>query len=208
MGAGVVVLVALCWTEGAMADPETHDGFQFRGTLGAGYLHDSESVDDPGGNELAAGSVSGAAASFELFFGGTPLPGLVFGGFLSGMAAPGPSVKMNGVTFDSGSGTSLGLGSVGPYVDFYPNPQSGFHVLGNLGYAQVTFNDGNGTVDEATSSGFILGTGVGYDAFVSDEWGLGVLGRLSYAWTGHESVGLKVHDNVLALGVSFSVTYH
>jgi hypothetical protein len=103
---------------------------------------------------------------------------------------------------------SIGLGSIGPYLDFYPDPMGGFHVLGSLGYAQVSFDDGDGIVEEVTSSGFTLGGGVGYDAFVSNEWGLGVLGRFGYAWTSHETSGVTVKDNALMLGVSFSVSCH
>lgn len=201
---GVTAMAAVCWTGTAKADPETHDGFQFRGTLGGGYLRDSESVDD---SEFEA-TVSGGAALLELYFGGTPVPGLVLGGYLSAMSAPGPSAKVGDVTVEADDDTSLGLASVGPYVDYYPDPHGGFHVLGSLGYAQVTFDDGDGIVDDATSSGFTLGAGIGYDAFVSDEWSLGALGRLGYAWTSHDSGAFTVQDNALMLGVSFSVSCH
>lgn len=203
---GVLVLAIVGWAGTARADVETHDGFQFRGTLGGGYLHDSESLEGAG-NGIDA-TVSGGAALLEIYLGGTPVPGLVFGGFLSGMSAPGPSAKVGNTTIEASDDQSLGLGSVGPYVDFYPSPQKGFHVLGTLGFAQVSFNDGNGTVDAASSSGFTLGTGVGYDGFVSDQWSLGVLGRLSYAWTSHDTAGVTVHDNALAVGLSFSVSCH
>ena len=204
---GITMMAVVCWAGTANADPETHDGFQFRGTLGGGYLSDSESVEGAGDGAFEA-TVSGGAALLELYFGGTPVPGLVFGGFLSGMSAPGPSAEFGGTTFEADDDTSLGLGSVGPYVDYYPDPQGGLHVLGTLGYAQVTFDDGDGIVDESTSSGFTLGAGIGYDAFVSDEWSLGALGRLGYAWTSHDTAGVTVHDNALMLGISFSVSCH
>lgn len=202
---GVVAMSVLCWAGAAKADPDTHDGFQFRATLGGGYLHDSESLDGASGFDA---SISGGAGLLELYFGGTPVPGLVLGGFVSGVSAPGPSAEVNGMTLTASNDVSLGLGSIGPYVDYYPDPQGGFHALGTLGYAQVTFNNGDGTVDAATSSGFTLGAGVGYDAFVSDEWSLGGLGRLGYAWTSHSTSGVTVHDNALMLGLSFSVSCH
>jgi hypothetical protein len=40
--AGLGVLVSM--TARANAEPRTHDGFQFRGTAGFGYLGDSESA--------------------------------------------------------------------------------------------------------------------------------------------------------------------
>lgn len=203
---GVMVIATTCWAGTAKADPDTHDGFQFRATLGGGYLHDSESIEGVT-NDFDA-SVSGGAALFELYLGGTPVPGLVLGGYLSGMSAPGPEAEINGMTFEADDDVSLGLGSIGPYVDYYPDPLGGFHVLGSLGYAQVSFDDGDGVVEDATSSGFTLGAGVGYDAFVSDEWSLGALGRLGYAWTSHDTSGVTVHDDALMIGLSFSVSCH
>jgi opacity protein-like surface antigen len=205
--AGVTVVAVVCWAGAAKAAPDTHDGFQFRGTLGGGYLRDSESVDGSA-NDAFEATISGGAAMLELYLGGTPAPGLVLGGYLSGMSAPGPSAELDGTTLQADDDFSIGLGSIGPYVDFYPDAQGGFHLLGSLGYAQVTFNDGNDTIDQATSTGFTLGAGVGYDAFVADEWSLGALGRLGYAWTSHEISGITLNDNALMLGVSFSVSCH
>lgn len=202
-----MVVATVCVAGTAKAAPDTHDGFQFRATLGGGYLHDSESVDGAPDANFDA-SISGGAALLELYLGGTPVPGLVLGGYLSGMSAPGPSAELNDTTLESDDDFSLGLGSIGPYVDFYPDPHGGFHLLGSLGYAQVTFNDGDDTIEQATSSGFTLGGGIGYDAFVTDEWSLGVLGRLGYAWTSHETSGITVNDNALMFGVSFSVSCH
>jgi opacity protein-like surface antigen len=204
---GVTVLGLVCWTGTAKADPDTHDGFQFRGTLGGGYLHDTRSYDpDP----LSFGDVQikGGAALLELYFGGTPIPGLVFGGYLSGMSAPGPTVEAGDQSVEAEGDQSIGLGSIGPYVDFYPNPRGGFHVLGTLGYGQVSFSEDGDTNDDETSSGFMLGAGVGYDAFVSDEWSLGGLAKLGYAWTGHEVGTVDAKDNAWMLGLSFSVSCH
>jgi hypothetical protein len=182
----------------------THDGFQFRVTLGGGYLKVDESIE----TTSLEGTISGAAGFFELYFGGTPAPGLTLGGFLAGVSAPGPSVEVEGIEFEGDNDTSLNLGSIGPYLDFYPNPNDGLHLLATLSYSQVTFNDGDGTVEEATSSGLGLGAGVGYDWLVGGEWYLGVLGRLTYAWTSHDTNGVTVNDNGLALGLLFSASYH
>ena len=208
--AGLTVAAMVCWAGSAQAEPETHDGFQFRGTLGGGYLHDSESLE--GTPVDFERSVSGAAALVELYLGGTPVPGLVLGGFLSGMSAPNPKAKFNGASVGSDDDATLGLGSIGPYVDYYPDVQGGLHVLGTLGYGLLSFDDGSGNGDDATSSetssGFTLGAGIGYDAFVSDEWSLGALARLSYGWTSHGPSAIPMHDDVLMFGLSFSVSCH
>lgn len=101
---GILVVAIVAWAGNAKADPYTHDGFQFRGTIGGGYLHDSESVD----GASIEGKVSGGAALIELYLGGSPVPGLVLGGFLSGMSAPGPTFEVNGVEGEANDDTSLG----------------------------------------------------------------------------------------------------
>ena len=63
----------------ARAEPRTHDGFQFRGTLGAGFLSDTEEAS--GGNGKV--TVSGISWPFEVYFGGSLAKGLSLGGTMN-----------------------------------------------------------------------------------------------------------------------------
>ena len=131
------VAVSVCGS--ARAEPRTHDGFQFRGGLGVGYLSDSESVK---GVSAPSAKIRGAAVALELYFGGTLAPGLSLGGYVSALSAPGPDVKLSdGQSFASSNDMSLNLSTIGPYLDFYPDPHGGFHVLGTVGFARVSASE-------------------------------------------------------------------
>jgi len=196
---GCVVFGLVLHSTPAQAEPNTHDGFQFRGAIGPAFLSDTETAADGSGSA----TISGGAASLELYFGGTPARGLVVGGFVMGTSAASPSVSANGQTVGTASGASLGLGNFGPYIDYYPNPRGGFHVIGTLAFANLNVSNGNGTQQNVASGGAI-GAGAGYDFWVADEWSLGVLARLTYA-------GLKDSnsdsESTVAAALLFSVTY-
>jgi hypothetical protein len=211
VGGALLVLGLLCSGSRASAAPRTHDGFQFRGALGGGYLSDSEKLDVPAGLTLLGGptaTIHGGAIATEVYFGGTPAAGLVVGGFLSEMRAFGPSVSFpGGQTVTASGDRSLNLLTLGPYVDFYPDPTSGFHILGTLGLAVIDASNGDSTNSSAASSGFGIGGGLGYDWWVADEWSLGVLGRFTYAAMGHTTSGVNVTDNAIAPALLFSACF-
>src|SRR5882724_13510148 len=165
--------VAAC-AGSAFADPMTHDGFYFRGAAGLGYLHSSLSA--PG---LQDASLSGLAIGFDAWFGGSPIPGLAIGGGITTFDVPSPSLKSGGA-----SGTYDGhamLDIVGVFGDYYFDPTRGMHLEGLLGYGVLGLTDNNGNTSSNDPSGLALGVGFGNDWWVSDEWSIGVLGRLIYA---------------------------
>jgi hypothetical protein len=200
---GLVATIVLLCAVPAFADPYVHDGFQFRGAIGPGYLSDTESY----GDGSASATLSGGSASLELYFGGTPVPGLAltFGGFLTGASAPGPSISVNGTTVGTANNVSLQLGTFGPYVDFYPFPSGGFHVLGTLGFAQLSTSNSDGTT--TSENGFTVGAGVGYDFWVASNWSLGVLGRLQFASAKVNNDGFTTTDNIVAPAILLSACY-
>jgi hypothetical protein len=159
-------------------EPYVHDGFQFRGAVGFGFISTSTSDNS---------SVHGGDGNFELYFGGMPIRGLAIGGFISDVYAPNPGFTAdNGVAnvTVSDSNTSLNLFTVGPYVDWYPRAHEGLHILGTLGYANVKISTSQGDFSASSSAGGVtIGGGVGYDWWVGRDWSIGILGRLTYAHT-------------------------
>jgi hypothetical protein len=203
--------VLLC-AAGAGASPRTHDGFQFRGAVGGGYLADGFTI--PGAAISLVGPVGvgstdvmfhGPAGAFEAYFGGTPAPGLVFGGFLTAMSTIGPKVVVNGAEIGQNSDVTLNFGMLGPYVNYYPDPGQGFHLLGMLAVAQTNVNDGTTKYNSAT--GFGLGAGVGYDWWVGDEWSLGILGRFSWATMRSDQGEVSLTHAAVAPSLLFSFQY-
>ncbi len=159
----------------AHAEPRTHDGFQFRGDIGGGYLSDSESASS------GSGTVSGGAIGFELYAGGNVIPGLAIGGLLGGASAPGPSVSANGQTFATSNSTTLTLAYLGPYIDWYIDPTGGFHIMGMLELTRLSVQNGAGNVAAETPVGGGLGAGVGYDFWLGDSFSMGLLGRINFS---------------------------
>ena len=129
-------------------------------------------------------SLSGGGGIFELMLGGTPAEGLVIGGGLIGASFPEPDLEIEGENFEAADGISVDLSVVTAFVNYYFDPRSGLHLHGALGFgvAGVSDEDGDSLTDEdATPTGGVLGLGLGWEGFVSDEWSLGVLGRYMYA---------------------------
>jgi hypothetical protein len=183
----------------AGAEERTHDGFQFRGAVGFGYLSDAESND---------GTLHGGAGVLEIYLGGMPVRGLAIGGFLSGASAVGPSITVNGFSA-SDSNTSLTLVTVGPYIDYYPEPRKGFHILGTLGYANVKASFDDGTLSANSSAGGpTIGVGIGYDWWVGRDWSIGILGRFTYAQTSRTIEGLHTSEQTVLPALLFSVSYN
>jgi len=194
---GAVVALSLT-ASAARAEGRTHDGLQFRGTVGLGYISDAESSN---------ATLHGGAGVLEVYLGGTPARGLVIGGFLSGASAIGPSVTADGLTVSSND-TRLTLVTVGPYIDYYPNPHEGLHILGTLGFADLTASYDDGTISASDSgTGVTVGGGIGYDWWVGRDWSLGILGRFTFAATKRTVDGLNVSEDTVVPALLFSFSY-
>lgn len=198
-----VIAVAVAYAPTSEAGDHSHEGFQFRGALGGGYLSDNET---PDGSTTTA-TISGGAASLEAFFGGSPEPGYTVGGFVSGSSAPGPSLSVNGRPVGStNSNTSLNFANIGPYFDWYPDPAEGFHALATLSFARLTLTTNDQQQGDA-ATGFGLGLGAGYDWWVGKEWSVGVLGRFTYGSLKFGSGSSATSESTIAPMVLASITY-
>jgi hypothetical protein len=195
-GMGALLAAMFLGSSAKAAEPWYHEGFQFRGAVGAGFLSDSETSNV---------NLHGGAGAFEVYIGGTPARGLVIGGFINDAIVIDPTVSVPNVSVSTDSNTSLSLVTIGPYIDFYPNPREGFHIIGTLGFADLSlsYNDENVSSTHSTT-GFAIGGGIGYDWWVSPYWSLGILARLTFASMSENSVT----DNLVAPTLLFSFSYN
>ena len=196
-----------------------HDGFFFRMGIGAAYGMATESYDLPSGipdsavNEVTA---KGAGLTLEFLFGGTPAPGLVIGGGLISYVFPGPNLEdEDGDEIDTD--VTATLSTIDLFVNFYPDPKSGFQIQGLVGFgvAAVHNNDDDESVyqdedgDDVDLTGAVVGAGVGYEGFVSQQWSLGVMGRIVYAPVGADlGSDVSVSLPFIIPSVSFIATLH
>jgi hypothetical protein len=195
-----------------------HDGFYFRGALGAGFVA-SGSFTPPSSGKGASQdiSVSGGGPSVDLALGATVYEGLVIGGGIFGADLPSPSYSASGITATGGSAL---VSSLGPFADWYFDPSSGFHALAGVGYAVIAASKGTpvsaggATITipdrDQGGSGISLVAGGGYEWWVSDQMSLGVLARVQYVTGSVKGDGAKdsTNVNVFIPSLALAITYN
>ena len=204
LGSGLFVLSL---SAGAIANgrPEVyiHDGFYARLGAGPGYVFGASEPDRSG----ASASVSGFALSSEFAFGGTLAAGLVLGGGSFSMVVPSPKYAA-----DAGPDLDVGthhVSGVGPFVDYYFDQRNGAHVQAALLLSGV-FVQEKGALESASGFGFGAMLGGGYEAWVSHEWSIGPILRVTVyndALEGSDS-GAKATLRMFVPSLLFGATYH
>jgi hypothetical protein len=150
----------------------THDGFYMHAGAGLGYYNLSWS----GGGDQ---SLSGLTKSFAFLIGGSVIPGLAVGGGFTIDHASSPTYTVNDQETELADVSQMLL-SIGPFVDFYPDPKGGLHFQGMVGWGGMETSS-SGNVGGSDPTGLVLTLGGGYNFFLADEWSVGALARLSYA---------------------------
>jgi len=177
---------------------ETHNGFYFRFSLGGGGLTMQREAKGTTGSEVVYSgdsSISGGATTRELSFGGTPGGGFAIVGTLLTYRIPQPTLEFDSGAEDAELGGPLDVLVLGPGVDWFPNPNGGFHFGGTLGLAAASADTPSNTAFEHIGGGGVaLSAEVGYDWWIGDEWSLGVQGRLT-------GIGVKGEDTANIAGV-------
>ncbi|HEY2409246.1 MAG TPA: hypothetical protein VGI10_24745 [Polyangiaceae bacterium] len=190
------MLATLTLASPASAEPRTHDGVYFQGTLGAGFMSTS------GGGQ----ALRGAAALESLSVGGTPFPGLALGASSLGAIGISPSGKLAAGTASDPSALhdpSLSIVLLGPFADYYFDPHAGFHMQAMAGYALVSARQSsNPSASDPQGLGFSLG--LGQEVWVGDDWSVGVLGRFTLALPRYHDVSYPT----FAPGIVASFTCH
>ncbi len=198
---------------------ETHDGFYLRFSLGAGGLSMQRDAKGTAQSELVYSgdsSISGGATTGELSIGGTPGGGLAIAGTLLTYNVPSPTLEN-----DSGREAELGgplqVVVLGAGVDWFPNPNGGFHFGGALGVGAASAETPSGTAFEHIGGGGgALSVQVGYDWWIGEEWSLGAQGRFTVLGLKGEDTanigGVEVKgeetSSVSALTIAISLLYH
>ncbi|MEZ4362774.1 MAG: hypothetical protein R3B48_21465 [Kofleriaceae bacterium] len=176
-------------TVAAHAAPRTHDELYLRAGLGGGVALGA--LASPGGDSDSRG----ANVATELAVGWTFRPGLVLGVGTFPMVAPGPSYS----AVDAGGQHTS---ATGPFVDYYFDPRGGLHAQGGLLFA-AGYLDG-GEREGVVGLGYGAMVGVGYDAFVTDQWSVGGLARV----TASRLEGVDDHLSLASPSLLVTVTYH
>lgn len=128
-----------------------HEGFYFRFSGGPGFM--TTSVKDKGTDTKA--SATDFSLGSDLLIGGSPAPGMTFGGGMQGNLALSTDPTFSYL--------------VGPFFDAFPNRKQGFHLGTMLGFAGASTSTG----PNSSLFGGGLSAWGGYDIWVAPEWSVG-----------------------------------
>ncbi len=158
-----------------------HDGFYLRLGVGGGYLVSKWTLAEE--TESSAGA-QGATVPVELAIGGTPSPGVVIGGGSWAVHVPSATYTAGRGDFTSEETADYGsISMLGPFVDVYPAPRFGAHLQFAPCLALVAPGTSSEIVtEELSGTGFGAMVGVGYEGWVSDQWGMGLLVRNQFVY--------------------------
>jgi hypothetical protein len=182
-----------------------HEGFFLRMSLGLGPGWVSEEFEDDLGTIET--QYRGVTSSFELLLGGTPATGLVMGGAIRGYSVFEPTVERGGAETKT-NGTSIGVGGILFFANYYPDPRSGLNLQASLGLGGFNQNVDDEGPDYPDISGMLVGLGAGYDFWVGDEWSIGPTFVLTYGSMRGDDGELTVRESFVSPSLHFSGTYH
>lgn len=176
-----------------------HFGFFIRPDLGFGYLSSSESTSS------GDVTISGFAGVAGVSIGGAVAENVILSAHIYDAVSTNPSVSLGGSTANT-SNSSLTMFGVGPELTYYFMPNN-VYVSGTLALSRMTVNS-NGT-DANSDWGFGTRLTLGKEWWVSDHWGLGLSGHISYANNNDPDANGGSHTlSSWAFGAAFSATYN
>jgi hypothetical protein len=174
--------------------------------IGVGFLKSTTTVDGQDGEV----EITGTGPALEFALGGTPTPGFVIGGALSGVSVSEPDMKVGGYS-GTAEDSTFTQSNIGLFFDVYPSPEQGFHIQGLLGFGVASMTSDNSDSDEDDdATGGVLELGIGYEGWVGEQWGIGVLGRVTVAKL-HPTEGDdadEVDISIFTPAILFTATYH
>jgi hypothetical protein len=186
-----LTLVSGAWPSTAAAADEPgsylRDGFYLGGELGAGvaYLSSSASISNGFRQGLDSTAFGRVLPSFVGDAGGTfAQASLVLGGRVAAMAIHEPRVDSNGYQFIE-EGSVLTLVSLQVFTHYYPSLEGGLYFGGALGLGSL-----NSSAFGELHRGPSLSLEGGYRAWISPNWSLGGVLRVSGARLEGEEFGV------------------
>jgi hypothetical protein len=179
------------------------------GIWGVGKPTDAANDEIAEDNEVG---VTGFTVPVEFALGGTPAPGLVIGGGSYAVHVPSANYTTGRGDFVLEEGADYGsITMVGPFIDGYPVPTGGFHLLVAPCFAAVAPGSSDVIVDDDLAGvGWGIVLGLGYEAWIGEQWSAGWLLRAQYVSVELEPESGSGNTDFIALVPSglFSVTLH
>lgn len=197
-----LVLPALIATSSSSAransQPQTHDGFLFRLTLGLGYQ--GWSVSDGVGTQI---ELSGFGLSSSISLGGVVAENIAIHGDFFGLAAVSPNASVNGEDVGEATDSSISLTGLSAGATYWVMPLN-LYLSASLGLAKASIEvEGD---DTSADWGFGVRAMIGKEWWVADEWGIGLMAELTWANVPVESEDAS--SSYLGFNVGASLTFN
>lgn len=173
-----------------------HHGTFIRPDLGGGYINSTAS------NNGTSVTINGAVASFGFAIGGAVADRKIVAFHIWDVVATNPSVTVGSNPANSINAT-LTLIALGPEYTAYSENNFYFSISPALTRATLA---ANGTTTD-TNLGFGLRAGIGKEWWVSENWGIGLVGHLS-ASSNHDSGTSDATWQSVGVSLAFSATYN
>jgi hypothetical protein len=174
-----------------------HLGFYLRADLGLGYMSIKEST--------AAGDlkITGAAGFFGIHVGGALSENVILGLHVFDGALRNPKVELAGRS-GTANDTTATMVAYGPELTAYFMPQN-LYLSMSVGISRVRADSNGSSGDSANGLGAQLA--LGREWWVSEHWGLGLVGHVTGASNPDKGNGAPALTT-LGFGLAFSATYN
>jgi len=129
--------------------------------------------------ETRRSGIRGIGQGAGISLGGTPARGLVVGGTVWTARIDPVFIEDGNTVSPDDDSVKVTLLRLGPFLDFYPDPARGFHVVTAAALTVQVESDVKGNAVEPAALGAALSIGPGYEWFIMNELSLGLLGRVS-----------------------------
>jgi len=214
------VLGFVCLTTSAQAQPVTapvaatqppvapndptihrHLGFFLRPDLGVGFMTTTE----PTRTSLGDLTISGPAGVLGFVVGGAVHENIILGAHIFDGVVVNPTVTLSSGQSAGTSNTSLSMFGIGPEFTYYWMP-SNLYFSGTLAVTRMslTVNGSNNN----SNVGFGARLALGKEWWVSDHWGLGLAGHLSFSSNQDSGRGNTPTLSTWVFAAAFSATYN
>jgi len=209
MGA-VAFLAAASVSASAEADDSAPEGFFVQLGVGSGFSRYYEKAKAPRLTETKIRSRS-LSASFDILMGGAVVPGLAVGVGVLGRSLLDPSIKVNGVLYESTSST-LGVSALYAFGQWYPawipDDPGRLYVRAVAGYAQSYVQFQHVVLAGEPEFGPLLGGALGYSFAEAKGFRLSAEASLLGAWLTARQAKVHAETSFYSGTYGFAVSYY
>jgi hypothetical protein len=190
---------------GAGGGARLHDGFFARSEPSLAFFR---AIVWGSGTETSRSGIRGIGQGAGLSVGGTPSRGLVVGGTVWAASMDPVFVEAGKTATPDDDSVKVTLLRLGPFMDFYPDPARGFHLVTAAALTVQVESDVKGNPIEPAALGAALSIGPGYEWFITDQFSLGLLGRVSLGRLVRTPKEGAQHILWIAPELALTATYH